>query len=87
MHDSSKCPFDKQFSQSLFVLTNSFRSSKDNSLAYDFYDTALDASLWNLFISFITFVILFFGLFAVFVNLFLKEVVYMAIMGVFFSVW
>ena len=29
MHDSSKCPFDKQFSQSLFVLTNSLRSSKD----------------------------------------------------------
>ena len=29
MHDSSECPFGKQFSQSLFILTNYFRSSKD----------------------------------------------------------
>ena len=29
VHDFSSCPFDKQFSQSFFVLTNSFHSSKD----------------------------------------------------------
>ena len=42
----------------------------------------LDTSLWNLFVLFITFVILLFGLFVGFVNLFLKEVVYMTILGV-----
>ena len=97
MHDYSECPFNKHFSQSLFVLTNSFCSSKDF-----FKNLKQFISLWLLwrnqhlilvcgicsFFSFsLPFVNLFFGLLVGFLYWFLRKVVYMTITCCSFIVW
>ena len=74
------------FWQILFVLLKISLKTWSNSLAVTLMtQPALDGSLWKWFISFITFNILFFGLFIVIVNLVLKKVLYMTINGVFLA--